>query len=104
MTYQDSGHRFILMHSKCRYIEECLGYPGLHIIQMPNPKGIESAQLIYKNILKYFGYIKKGADTIEQLIVADNSGGKRQRGRSPTRLLDQIKSIGVLTFSEAMVG
>lgn len=56
---------------------------------------------INKSILRYFGHIAKGRDTMERLIVESNVESKRPRGRSPTQLSDEVKTITGLTFPEA---
>lgn len=47
-----------------------------------------------RNILKYFGHVIGYDETsLEKLVVQGKIEGKYPRGRSPTRWIDQIKSI-----------
>lgn len=47
-----------------------------------------------RRILQFFGHIsRRENDNLERLIVQGKVEGKRPRGRSPTRWIDQIKEI-----------
>ncbi|XP_071554988.1 uncharacterized protein [Temnothorax nylanderi] len=47
-----------------------------------------------RRVLQYFGHItRRNQDNLEKLIVQGKVEGKRPRGRSPSRWLDQIKDI-----------
>jgi len=46
--------------------------------------------LIY---LQYLGHIARRSGTMERLIIEENVEGKRSRGRSPTRKVDQTKPL-----------
>ena len=47
-----------------------------------------------RHILQYFNHItRRGEDNLEKLIVQGKVEGRRPRGRSPSRWLDQIANI-----------
>lgn len=49
------------------------------------------SKTIQRSILKYFGHImRRKDDSLEKLIVQGKIEGKRPRGRSPTRYVDQV--------------
>lgn len=56
---------------------------------------------IQQQILKFFGHIIR-RDGFEKLMIQGKVDGKRQRGRSPNRYLDQIKTLANLPLEHIM--
>ena len=48
---------------------------------------------INQSYLRYFGHISRRTDGLEKIIIEGKINGKRPRGRSPTRWVDQTKEI-----------
>lgn len=48
---------------------------------------------INQSYLRYFGHISRRTNGLEKLIVEGKINGKRPRGRSPTRWVDQTKDM-----------
>lgn len=57
-----------------------------------------------RRILAFFGHIsRKGEDCLEKLIVQGKVEGRRPRGRSPTRWLDQVKLMTQAPLQETLL-
>lgn len=56
---------------------------------------------IQRRILKFFGHVIR-RDSIEKLIIQGKVEGRRKRGRSPVRFMDQIKTLTNLSVAEVM--
>lgn len=56
---------------------------------------------VQRQILKFFGHIVR-SDGIKKLVIQGKVDGKRSRGRSPMRFIDQVKSFTNLPMEEVM--
>ncbi|CAH2218539.1 jg23190 [Pararge aegeria aegeria] len=53
---------------------------------------VRLSSICYQRFLSYFGQImRRENDSLEKIIVMGNTEGKRPRGWSPTRWVDQLK-------------
>lgn len=56
---------------------------------------------IQRQILKFFGHLVR-RDGIEKLVIQGKVDGKRERGRSPNRYIDQIKKLTNMPLGDLM--
>lgn len=52
-------------------------------------------------MLKFFGHVLR-KDGMEKLTIQGKVEGKRSRGRSPVRYIDQIKNLTHMSVAEIM--
>lgn len=48
---------------------------------------------VNQQYLKYFGHIARRSEAMEKLIIEGKVNGRRPRGRSPSRWVDQMKNL-----------
>lgn len=59
------------------------------------------SSVVKRRILKYFGHVtRRKDDNLEKLVVQGKPEGKRPRGRSPRRWIDQVKEFTGTPFQE----
>lgn len=57
---------------------------------------------VSQQYLRYFGHIARRSDGMEKLIIEGKIEGKRPRGRSPSRWIDQLKTLAGENMHEAV--
>ena len=63
-------------------------------------RGSSLKGLILKLKLQYFGYLMRGVDSLENIMILGGIGGRRRRGRQRMRWLDGITDSMNVHLSE----
>lgn len=74
---------------------------NVSILQQLNIKKRLSS-FISQQYLKYFGHIARKPEAMEKLIIEGKVEGRRPRGRSPSRWVDQLKHLTGETLQQAI--